>query len=161
SLALLLLQFRAQFGRASLHGGFPSTNLDPTLFPRGLLAVLFDRQFGLLAVAPFLAFALLGAWSYARARTVSALPATLLAGLFLALSGAFRFWWGGACPPARYVLPAVPALGVLLAPALARRPSLFAALGGIGTAIVGLAADAPRIVHNRQDGESLLLRFLS
>jgi hypothetical protein len=161
SLALLLLHFHAQFGRASLHGGFPATNLDPALFPRGVLAVLFDRQFGLLAVAPFLAFAVLGAWSYTRARVVPALPAALLAGLFLALAGAFRFWWGGACPPARYVLPAVPALGVLLAPALARRPSLFAALGGVGTAIVGLAADAPRIVHNRQDGESLLLRFLS
>jgi hypothetical protein len=161
SMAALLLHFHAQFGRASLHGGFPATNLDLALLPRGLLAVLFDRQFGLLAVAPALALAVPGLWWSARRRDLSAAPAALIAGLFLVLSGAFRFWWGGACPPARYVLPAVPALGVLLAPALGGRPGLAAALGGLGLGIVGLAAEAPRIVHNRADGESLLLRFLS
>jgi hypothetical protein len=161
SMGALLLHFHAQFGRASLHGGFPATNLDLALLPRGVLAVLFDRQFGLLAVAPALALAVPGAWWYARQRSWTVAPAALMAGLFLALSGAFRFWWGGACPPARYVLPAVPALGVLLAPALEKRPGLAAALGGIGVGIVGLAAEAPRIVHNRADGESLLLRFLS
>jgi hypothetical protein len=41
------------------------------------------------------------------------------------------------------------------------RPTLSAALAGIGLGVIGLAAEAPRIVHNRADGESLLLRFLA
>src|SRR5207244_212004 len=36
-----------------------------------------------------------------------------------------------------------------------------AALGGIGLAIVALAADAPRVLHNRADGESALLGALA
>jgi hypothetical protein len=161
SVAVLLAHFHAQFGHASLHGGFPVIRLAPGLLLRGLPAVLFDRQFGLLAVSPVFALALPGAWLFLRSRARDAAPAVLVAGLFLGLAGAFELWWGGACPPARYVLPGVPALAVLLAPALRARPALGAALGGIGLGVVALAAEAPRIVHNRADGESLLLRFLS
>lgn len=161
SVGLLLAQFHAHFGRVSLHGGFAVTNLSPARLPRGLAAVLFDRQFGLLAVSPVFALALPGTWAHFRRRSAEAVPAALVALLFLGLAGAFTFWWGGACPPARYVVPAVPALAVLLAPALRARPTLSAALAGVGAGVVGLAAEAPRIMHNRADGESLLLRFLA
>lgn len=161
SVALLLSHFHAQFGHASLSGGFPLVRLSPGHLPRGLAAVLFDRQFGLLAVSPVFALALPGAVALWRRRAGVAVSAAALAALFLGLAGAFEYWWGGACPPARYVLPAVPALAVLLTPALRARPTLSAALGGLGLGVVGLAAEAPRIVHNRADGESLLLRFLA
>lgn len=161
SVALLLAHFHAQFGHASLRGGFPIVRLSPWPLPRGLAAVLFDRQFGLLAVSPVFALALPGAVALLRPRAGVAVPAVAIAALFLGLAGAFEYWWGGACPPARYVLPAVPALALLLAPALRARPTLSAALLGLGLGVVGLAAEAPRILHNRADGESLLLRFLA
>jgi len=161
SVALLLLHFQAQFGHASLQGGFPVIKLSPALLPRGLLAVLFDRQFGLWPIAPVFALALPGAVALVRRRALEAAPAALVALLFLGLAGAFADWWGGACPPARYLLPAVPGLAVLLAPALRTWPGAGAALAGFGLGVVGLAAEAPRIVHNRTDGESLLLRFLA
>jgi hypothetical protein len=161
SVALLLAHFHAQFGHASLQGGFPIARLSLAYLPRGLLAVLFDRQFGLLAVAPVFALALPGAMVLLRRRDSAAVPAAAIAALFVGLAGGFEYWWGGACPPARYVLPAVPALMLLLAPAVRARPTLSAALAGAGLGVVGLAADAPRILHNRPDGESLLLRFLA
>jgi hypothetical protein len=161
SVAALLLHFHYQFGHASLQGGFPVIRLDLWRLTRGVPAVLFDRQFGLFAVAPVFALAVPGAWLLLRRRARDAAPAVLVAGLFLGLAGAFELWWGGACPPARYVLPGVGAAAVLLAPALLARPALSAALAGVGFGILSLAVEAPRIVHNRPDGESLLLRFLA
>jgi hypothetical protein len=58
-------------------------------------------------------------------------------------------------------VPALPALALCLAPALPRRPTLAAAAFGAGVALVGLAAGAPRALHNRADGEGALLRFLA
>jgi hypothetical protein len=161
SLGLLLAHFQAQFGHASLHGGFPIIRLQASRLAWGLPAVLFDRQFGLFAVSAVFALAAPGTWLLLRRRARDAAGPVLVAGLFLGLAGAFEYWWGGACPPARYVMPGVPALAVLLAPALRLRPALAAALAGLGLGVLGLAAEAPRIVHNRADGESLLLRFLS
>jgi hypothetical protein len=59
------------------------------------------------------------------------------------------------------VIPALPALALALAPALPARRDAAAALFGIGLAVVALAADAPRVLHNRADGESALLRALA
>jgi hypothetical protein len=51
---------------------------------------------------------------------------------------------------------------LLAAAAVASRTrDVLAALGGIGLTLLGLAADAPRMLRNRPDGESLLLRSLS
>jgi hypothetical protein len=70
-------------------------------------------------------------------------------------------WWGGACPPARFLVPALPALALLLAPALPRLPGLSAALLGFGVAVTGIVAWAPRAIHNFPDGDSALWRTLS
>jgi hypothetical protein len=52
---------------------------------------------------------------------------------------------------------------LLLAAAMVAVPArdALAALGGIGLGVLALAADAPRMLRNRPDGESLLLRSLS
>ncbi|HVR70204.1 MAG TPA: hypothetical protein VMT87_05100 [Vicinamibacteria bacterium] len=161
SVAPLWAHVQAQFGPASLGGGLPVVELSPRLLPRGLLAVLFDRQFGLLSVAPVFALALPGAVALVRRRAREAVPSALVALLFLGLAGASAEWWGGDSPPARYVLPAVPGLAVLLAPALKAWPTASSALAGLGLGVVALASEAPRIVHDRADGASLLLRFLA
>src|SRR5205814_9842721 len=53
------------------------------------------------------------------------------------------------------------AIALCAAPALRARKDAAAVLGACSLALVGLAADAPRILHNRPDGESLLLRNLT
>src|SRR5262249_56832738 len=129
--------------------------------PAGLVALVCDRQFGLLAVGPLWALASLGAAALYRWRPGDALRAGLLAGATLAVGASYSMWWGGACPPARFVIPALPALAMALAPALRERRDAAAALAGVGLAIVALAAEAPRALHNRADGESGLLRYLA
>jgi hypothetical protein len=164
ALAALLLLYRTLYGQASLTAAYgPGFADDVSLarLPWGLLALGFDRQFGLLAIAPVFALAVPGALLLARTRPGDALRAVLLAGASLGVGASFSMWWGGACPPARFVVPALPALALLAAPALGALPGAASALGGAGLAILAVAADAPRALHNRADGESGLLRFLA
>jgi hypothetical protein len=163
SCAGLLACFHALFGQASLAAAYgPRFASDVSLarLPWGLPALFFDRQFGLLTVAPVWALALPGLGALAATRTGDALRALLLAAATLGVGASFSMWWGGACPPGRFVVPALPALALLLVPAWQRRREAVAALGAVGLALTLLAADTPRALHNRADGESGLLRFL-
>lgn len=164
SLALLLWFFAAHYGRPSLGAAYgPGLGADVSLarVPGGALALLTDRQFGLLAVSPIWFLALPGLAGLLRAHRADAARGLLLAGASFVLGAAFSMWWGGACPPARFVVPALPVLALALGPALRARPTAAAALGGASLAVVLLALHAPRLLHNRNDGESALLRFLA
>jgi hypothetical protein len=164
SLAGLLWFFWMVYGRASLGAAYgPGLSSDVSLarIPWGVLALLTDRQYGLFAVSPVWALGLFGLAASMREQRGLALPAGALATATVAVGASFSMWWGGACPPARFLVPALPALAVVLAPALRARSGLAAALGGAGLAVVGLVMAAPRAIHNRTDGESALLRFLA
>jgi hypothetical protein len=164
SLGSLLAFFHALYGRASFAAAYgPGYGSDVAVahVPWGAAALLFDRQFGLLATGPLWALAAPGFVALWRWRPGDALRAALLGGASLMVGASFTMWWGGACPPARFVVPALPALALALAPALQARRGVAAALFGTGLAIVALAADAPRALHNRADGDSGLFRFLT
>lgn len=163
SVAGLLFFFHALFGQASLSAAYgPRFASDVSLarLPWGLPALFLDRQFGLLAPAPVWALALPGMAALLATRAGDTLRALLLAGSTLAVGASFSMWWGGACPPGRFVVPALPALALLLAPACRLRREALAALAAAGLAITLLAAGTPRALHNRADGDSGLLRFL-
>jgi hypothetical protein len=164
SLALLLGFFAAVYGRPALgaaYGPGLASDVSPFRIPWGALALLTDRQYGLLACSPAWFLALPGFVALYRERRRDALRTALLAGASAAVGAAFSMWWGGSCPPARFLVPALPALAVATAPALRVRPGAAAALAGAGLAVVALAIGAPRAIHNRTDGESALLRFLA
>jgi hypothetical protein len=164
SLAALLHFFHELYGRYSLSAAYgPGFSSDVSLarVPRGAAGLIFDRQYGLLAVSPVWALALPGWAALWDRRPGDALRAAILGGATFVVGAAFSMWWGGACPPARFVVPALPALCLALLPAAAARPTLAAALGGIGLAVVAVAAETPRALHNRADGESALLRVLA
>jgi hypothetical protein len=164
SLGLLLLFFERLYGAASLSAAYgPGFAGDVTLrhAPRGLLGLLVDRQFGLLPVAPLWSLAIPGAAGLFARRTGDGLRVSLLAAASVLVGASFSMWWGGSCPPARFVVPALPALALCLAVAIERRRELSAALFGVGLAVLALAAAAPRALHNRADGESALLRHLA
>ena len=157
----LLAYFRATYGVASFSAAFGPPDLDLRRLPWGAGALLLDRQFGLVPFSPVWLLALPGLVWLLRRRLGDGLRALLLAAVPIVVGGIFTTWWGGACPPARFVLPALPALALALGPAARARKDAAAALAAVGLVLVGLAADAPRILHNRPDGESLLLRNLS
>jgi hypothetical protein len=164
SWATLLVFFQRLYGRASLSAAYGSGFADDVAVgraPWGLLALLLDRQFGLLSVSPAWFLALPGAVLLWRLRPGAVLRAVVLAGLSAGVGASFSMWWGGSCPPARFLVPALPALALLAVEAAARRPRVAAALVGLGVAVVALAADAPRALHNRADAESGLLRHVA
>lgn len=164
SAAALLLFFQARYGSASLAAAYgPGFAGDVTLsrIPRGLQGLFFDRQFGLFTWSPVWLLALPGLALLLRARTGDGLRALLVGGSAAVVGASFSMWWGGTCPPARFLVPAVPTLALAVGHAAAARPKVTAAAIGLGAGMVLLAADAPRVLHNRADGESALLRHLA
>jgi hypothetical protein len=83
--------------------------------------MLLDRGFGLLTYAPVFLLALAGIPDLLR-RGRGALP-WLVLGLGVVLPVIFwRLWFGGFCPPARFLVPAVPVLASLVALRLSAAP---------------------------------------
>jgi hypothetical protein len=164
SLAAFLAWMRSTYGQAALSAAYgPGFASDISLarIPRGLLALFLDRQFGLFTTAPLWVLAAPGLLALWRWRPGDAMRAALIACATLGVGASFSMWWGGTCPPARFVVPALPALAVALALALPRRPSLSAACFGLSLGVVVTAALAPRALHNRADGDSALFRVLT
>jgi hypothetical protein len=164
SVALLLAFMHAHYGRASLSAAYGSGFRDDVTPWRafwGAPALLFDRQFGLIPVAPLWLLILPGAAMAWRARPRATASALLLVGSAFAVNASFSMWWGGTCPPARFLVPCLPVLALLIAEAARLRPTLTGALIGGGLGVVALAAQAPRALHNRPDGESALFRVLA
>ena len=132
--ALLLMNFfyhaygswlpNAQYGDAH----------DPVskFFFRGAPGLLLDRDHGLLAFAPFYWLALPGLlFLYRENRRYFALALTLTIPSFAILASHWM-WWGGPCPPARFIIPLIPLFipAVVGAFALASGPVFRLLAGG-------------------------------
>ncbi len=160
-LVTLLLWMSDTYGAPSLgaaYGRGVSEDVQIGHLPRGLLGLLLDREFGVLWLAPAWALVAAGLGPTWRERPGDVMRALLLAGPVVAVGAAYSMWWGGSCPPGRFLVPALPALALIAAPGLRRFPRLASGLFGFGAAVVAVAALEPRALHNRADGESALLR---
>ncbi len=170
STAGLLFHFYDVFGRASLSAAYgPGFSSDVSLLriPWGGIALLLDRQFGLLLFSPVLLLGIAGvARLWERDRLIGA-TLGLAALSFLAVGGAFSMWWGGASAPARFLIGATPALVFFCgaswnsSTSRANARAMLAAATGYGGGLLLLACMAPRALHNRADGQSGLLRLLT
>jgi hypothetical protein len=130
--------------------------------PGGLVALLFDQQFGLLAAAPVLAAALVvvpwrgGSNGAAEPVRVNRLVWSLVSAAFayFAAVGVYWMWWGGVpATPARFSAAALPLLAIPLAVAWARagmlRPFLRALLGiSVALSALLLATDRGSLLWN-------------
>lgn len=83
------------------------------------LGLLLDRSFGLLPHAPVFLLCLAAAPLMVR-QARSIWPHALLALAILAPVLVWRMWWGGQCPPARFLVPLLPFLGLAVGLRLAR-----------------------------------------
>ena len=82
--------------------------------------MLFDRTFGVAAVAPWLFLALLGASDALRRDAPRLLPATVAIVVSVLALSLYRYWEGGYAPPARYFVDALPLFAPFVAYGLAR-----------------------------------------
>lgn len=155
------------FGQASplaLYGGVPR-GVQPAPL-RATLGLLWDRSFGLLPYAPVWVLSLAGlpialvlvlrAPASAQRRALALHLLALVAVLAPVL--AWRMWWGGQCPPARFLVPALPGLGVLMALRLSAAPErglahlrFSLAAFGLVLAVLLVVQPAERLLLNRRD----------
>jgi hypothetical protein len=164
--AAFALYYRHVFGVASplaLYGGVPTDAR--VLSWRSLAGLFLDRSFGLLPIAPVFVLALAGLPAVLRRR--EAWPHALLGLAVLAPLVSWRMWWGGQCPPARFLVPMLPFLVVALTLRLARNrtglarwwPGLF--LTGVVLSAVAVAEPAARLLLNRGNRPTRLWAALS
>ena len=158
SAAAYLAFFLHVFGTASplaVYGGVPG---DASAVPlRNLAGLLLDRSFGLLPHAPAFLLALAGLGTAWRRLGREAWALALVGAAVLAPVLFWRMWWGGQCPPARFLVPLVPLLAVAAAArmdegrrGLARwAPALL--LAGLGLGVFMAADPGDLLLVNRGD----------
>ena len=144
--------YASVFGVASplaIYGGMPA---DARVYTwRAPAGLLLDRSFGLLPIAPVFLLALAGIPALVSRR--AAWPHVLVGLAVLAPALSWRMWWGGQCPPARFLVPALPFLAAALAVRLAGGPHGLARWR-IGLLAAGYALAARAVV---EPGARLLL----
>jgi hypothetical protein len=128
----------------------------------GIPGLFFDQEFGLLVYAPVFALALPGLVSLLRHERRLGVTSLTLAISMVLIAGSWPMWRGGFNPPARFLVPIVPALAVGVGEWLRRGPGAGAALligWGLWTGLTG--AWEPRVVHRDRDGTAPLFRAYS
>ncbi|MEW5982382.1 MAG: hypothetical protein AB1806_08425 [Acidobacteriota bacterium] len=73
--------------------------------PRGLVGLLFDQQFGLVATSPVFALALAGLVPLARHHRRLAIEWLAIAAPYAVVAAMYHMWWGGQSSPARFLGP--------------------------------------------------------
>jgi hypothetical protein len=125
----------------------------------GVPGLLLDQEFGLFVYAPVFVLALPGLVRLVRRRSPVGIAATALVGVVFAVAAAWPMWRGGFNPPARFLLPVVPALAIGVAAWMENRRSAATALlvgWGLFTGIAG--AYDPSLVHRDRDVTAPLFR---
>jgi hypothetical protein len=106
--------------------------------PTGLLGLLVDQEFGLLANAPVHMLWAAGVWAlFKRDRRLAAELLVIVVPYVIALS-AYPVWFGGGSPPARFLVPVVFPLGLAVATLWARQdgPGRSLGLGLLGLSVL-------------------------
>jgi hypothetical protein len=163
-----LAWFQYVFGRPTpfaIYGGLPPELSEGSPL-RAAVGLLLDRSFGLLPFAPVFLLGLAGLTRLARYAEGRAHLALLLA--LLGPVVVWRMWWGGQCPPARFLVPALVVLATASAlqvgqsrgRGLARWTGVLAAAGFV-LASVAIAAPGALLLVNRGDRPTRLWAALS
>jgi len=120
---------------------------------KGLFGGMFDRQFGLLVIAP-------AAWlmpaGFVRFNKRLLWPSAMFVAQY-ALVSSWIDWHGGWCPPGRYQLLALPLIAPLAASALSYGPrrtrvAAFACCAAATVAVAALWSRWPDLVYQRANG---------
>ena len=134
---------------------------------RAVLGLLFDRSFGLLPYAPVFLLALAALASREWWKSKDAVSQALVGLAVLAPVLSWRMWWGGQCPPARFLVPLVPLLSTALAVRAVGPPRGLLrwrwALVGLGTALALFMVSRPGelMLLNRGDRPTRVWEALS
>jgi len=128
----------------------------------GLAGQLFAQGQGMLGTGPFLLLVIPGAVALWRRDRETALKVGLVTLPYWLVTLTYHDWWGGDCPPLRYLLPLLPLWSVGTAALLAGLRTLaarlaVAAFAGITLALLLVLPSAPRLGWPLPGGQSATL----
>jgi hypothetical protein len=158
----------AVFGDPSplvLYGGHLPKHVREATPLAATFGLWLDRSFGLLPYAPVFLLALAGVPTLVR-RGRDTLPWLLIAGGVVAPLIPWRLWFGGFCPPARFLVPLVPVLTVLTALRLEEGPfglarwRLWLLAAGVALAVLLLADPRQMLLLNVKEEAPYVWRAL-
>jgi hypothetical protein len=139
ALGGLLAFFGVAYGSFTLNaqygpGGIPS----PSALARGLPGLFLDRNHGLLSYSPYWLFALAGLVTYRFERRHALRGTMILAIPYVLLVGSHWLWWGGPCPPGRFLLPVIPLFAPLLVAGVTRPAGPLGRMVLVGAMLLSL-----------------------
>ncbi len=126
------------------YGSSTQLNVLMQNIPHGMLGLLFDQKFGVVAYSPIYLLAVAGLVMMWRDPALRLYASSLVgvAALFLLSSTRFYMWWGGSSAPARFFVPVVPLLAPMIAIAIDRLHGIAGRAAVAGLLIVSLAVAA-------------------
>lgn len=140
------------------HRGFFGINLPN---PKVAVELLFSSR-GLLTLAPVLALSVAGlVWMYRRGRRAEALVIGSIALLFLVYNSGYYLPYGGQVPGPRFLITALPFLGVPLALAFRRVPGPAIALAAASTICLAIPTLVKPFVSAEGDTGQWMRQFES
>jgi hypothetical protein len=173
SLAAWFAFFYAYWGNPLPMAPYGSlTQTSPQNLLTGGPGLLFDQEYGLLALAPVYILAATGLFEMWRGGGLlrrHALEITFIFVALLATVGAFGIWWGGSSAPGRPIVSGLPLLMLPIATAF-RAATAGSPLRAahhlllwisIGIAVTLAVAEDGLLINNARDGSSALLAFWS
>lgn len=162
--------YEAVFGTPTplgLYGGRVPKGLREAAPLHAGFGLFLDRAYGLLPYAPVFLLALSGVFVFVRRAFRNWAPWLLCATAVLVPILRWRTWFGGFCPPARFLVPMVPMLGVFLAVRLAGRRYGLARWTlpcvAFGYVSMLIATRVPRdlfLLHAKYDAPRMLERLM-
>src|SRR5262249_40893649 len=148
------------FDPRQVYGRRPELSL--SILPEGLPGLLLDQEFGLLVYAPVFALAVPGFFHAWRKDARQGAVLLALVAVVLGTASTWPMWRGGWNPPARFLVPVIPALALAVAARLRRGMrvgGVFLIGWALGTGLLG--SWEPRLVHRDRDETAPFFRHHS
>ena len=142
------------------------TSTSSSYILRGLIGLMVDQQFGLIATAPIYAIALVGLVVLARQQPRLAVELALVAVPYAIAVATYAMWWAGSAAPARFLVAILPLAALLIAVAFSalpnwRIPIVILLLISVGLTVPRAFVESGRFIYNNRGSLDATLEWLS